>query len=127
MCGVNTIFFMMGCAMRGASLPDGFDLHRRLLFRRIFRLSLKKIGAKAAERLIRTFLFVQKDFQVCGSCEQAFSVVFHPVCIAEIDERRRADAVEALVKQLDSHGMRKLGERQDITLDVSRAILEDAC
>ena len=37
------------------------------------------------------------------------------------------DAVDALIKQLDSHGMRKLGEHQDITLEVSRAILEDAC
>ena len=37
-----------------------------------------------------------------------------------------ADAVDALVAQLDRHGMRALGERQNITLEVSRTILNDA-
>lgn len=36
------------------------------------------------------------------------------------------EAVDAVVAQLDLHGMRSLGEHQNITPDVSRAILNDA-
>lgn len=35
-----------------------------------------------------------------------------------------ADAIDGLVAQLDAHGMTQLGERRDVTLDVSRAVLE---
>ncbi|WP_206998367.1 iron-containing alcohol dehydrogenase [Trinickia mobilis] len=35
-----------------------------------------------------------------------------------------ADAIDALVAQLEVHGMTQLGEREDITLDVSRRVLE---
>ncbi len=35
-------------------------------------------------------------------------------------------AIDGLIEQLDKHGMTKLGEHRDITLDVSRKILEGA-
>ncbi|MDZ4055751.1 MAG: iron-containing alcohol dehydrogenase, partial [Polynucleobacter sp.] len=35
-----------------------------------------------------------------------------------------ADAIPALLAQLESHGMVKLGEHQDVTLDKSREVLE---
>ncbi|AOJ71425.1 MULTISPECIES: iron-containing alcohol dehydrogenase [Burkholderia] len=35
-----------------------------------------------------------------------------------------ADAIDGLVAQLDAHGMTQLGERRDVTLDVSRRVLE---
>jgi len=38
----------------------------------------------------------------------------------------KASAIDALIKQLEAHGMVALGESQAITLDVSRQILEDA-
>lgn len=38
----------------------------------------------------------------------------------------KAAAVDAVVKQLEAHGMTQLGEHQAITLDVSRAIVEAA-
>ena len=37
-----------------------------------------------------------------------------------------AAAIDPLVAQLEKHGMVKLGEKQDISLDVSRRILETA-
>jgi NADP-dependent alcohol dehydrogenase len=37
-----------------------------------------------------------------------------------------ADAIDPIVAQLDANGMTKLGERSDVTLDVSRRILEAA-
>ena len=37
-----------------------------------------------------------------------------------------SEAVDAVVKQLESHGMTQLGEHQDITPQVSRTILEAA-
>jgi NADP-dependent alcohol dehydrogenase len=42
------------------------------------------------------------------------------------DYELSSDAVDAVVAQLESHGMTTLGERQNITLDVSRAILTGA-
>lgn len=38
----------------------------------------------------------------------------------------KASAIDTIIKQLEAHGMVALGENQAITLDVSRAILEDA-
>ncbi|OEF10813.1 iron-containing alcohol dehydrogenase [Aliivibrio logei] len=38
----------------------------------------------------------------------------------------KASAIDTIIKQLETHGMVALGENQAITLDVSRAILEDA-
>lgn len=35
-----------------------------------------------------------------------------------------ADAIDGLIAQLEAHGMTRLGERKDITLDVSRRVLE---
>ena len=35
-----------------------------------------------------------------------------------------ADAIPALLAQLESHGMAKLGEHEDVTLDKSREVLE---
>lgn len=35
-----------------------------------------------------------------------------------------ADAIDALVRQLQAHGMTRLGEHQDVTLDVSRKVYE---
>lgn len=35
-----------------------------------------------------------------------------------------ADAIDGLVEQLQAHGMTRLGERQDVTLDVSRKVYE---
>ncbi len=35
-----------------------------------------------------------------------------------------ADAIEGLVTQLEGHGMTALGEHGDVTLDVSRRVLE---
>ncbi|RQS66510.1 iron-containing alcohol dehydrogenase [Burkholderia sp. Bp8963] len=37
-----------------------------------------------------------------------------------------ADAIDLLVAQLDEHGMTQLGEQKDVTLDVSRRVLEGA-
>lgn len=37
-----------------------------------------------------------------------------------------ADAIDELIAQLEAHGMTKLGERKDVTPDVSRRILEAA-
>ena len=37
-----------------------------------------------------------------------------------------SEAVDAVVKQLESHGMTSLGEHQDITPQVSRTILQAA-
>ncbi|PCE30807.1 iron-containing alcohol dehydrogenase [Burkholderia ubonensis] len=37
-----------------------------------------------------------------------------------------ADAIDQLVAQLDEHGMTQLGEHQDVTLDMSRRVLEGA-
>ncbi|KER71418.1 iron-containing alcohol dehydrogenase [Burkholderia sp. Ac-20349] len=37
-----------------------------------------------------------------------------------------ADAIDQLVAQLDEHGMTQLGEQKDVTLDVSRRVLEGA-
>ncbi|KAG8148417.1 NADH-dependent alcohol dehydrogenase, partial [Burkholderia catarinensis] len=37
-----------------------------------------------------------------------------------------ADAIDQLVAQLDEHGMTQLGEQRDVTLDVSRRVLEGA-
>lgn len=37
-----------------------------------------------------------------------------------------ADAVEPVVKQLEAHGLTALGERRDVTLDISRQILQAA-
>ncbi|KAG8148520.1 iron-containing alcohol dehydrogenase [Burkholderia catarinensis] len=37
-----------------------------------------------------------------------------------------ADAIDPLVTQLDEHGMAQLGEHKDVTLDVSRRVLEGA-
>jgi NADP-dependent alcohol dehydrogenase len=36
------------------------------------------------------------------------------------------DAVEALLKQLEAHSMTALGEKRDVTLDISRKVLEGA-
>ncbi|TEW55658.1 iron-containing alcohol dehydrogenase [Psychromonas sp. RZ22] len=38
----------------------------------------------------------------------------------------KAEAIDVIIKQLEKHGMVALGESKAITLDVSRAILEDA-
>lgn len=35
-----------------------------------------------------------------------------------------ADAIDGLIAQLEAHGMTRLGERKDVTLDVSRRVLE---
>ncbi|SMF98356.1 iron-containing alcohol dehydrogenase [Burkholderia singularis] len=35
-----------------------------------------------------------------------------------------ADAIDGLIAQLDAHGMTQLGEHKDVTLDVSRRVLE---
>lgn len=35
-----------------------------------------------------------------------------------------SDAIDGLIAQLDAHGMTQLGERNDVTLDVSRLVLE---
>ena len=37
-----------------------------------------------------------------------------------------ADAIAAVVKQLEAHGMTRLGEQREVTLDVSRRVLEGA-
>lgn len=43
-------------------------------------------------------------------------------CLAEY--QIGADAIPALLKQLEAHGMVKLGEHQEVTLDISRKVLE---
>ncbi|MGV2291607.1 iron-containing alcohol dehydrogenase [Trinickia sp. YCB016] len=40
------------------------------------------------------------------------------------DYKIGADAIDGLVAQLEAHGMTQLGEHQDVTLDVSRRVLE---
>ncbi len=37
-----------------------------------------------------------------------------------------ADAIAAVVKQLEAHGMTRLGEQREVTLEVSRRVLEGA-
>ena len=37
-----------------------------------------------------------------------------------------AEAIEAVLKQLEDHGMTRLGEQREVTLDVSRRVLEGA-
>ena len=37
-----------------------------------------------------------------------------------------ASAIDPLIAQLEKHGMVKLGEKQDISLEVSRQILQTA-
>ena len=37
-----------------------------------------------------------------------------------------ADAVEPVIQQLEAHGLTALGERRDVTLDISRQILQAA-
>ena len=37
-----------------------------------------------------------------------------------------AEAIEAVVKQLETHGMTRLGEQREVTLEVSRRVLEGA-
>ena len=36
----------------------------------------------------------------------------------------KADAVDAVLAKLEAHRMTKLGERRDVTLEVSRKVLE---
>ena len=37
-----------------------------------------------------------------------------------------ADAVDTVLKQLETHGMTHLGEQREVTLEVSRRVLEGA-
>ena len=37
-----------------------------------------------------------------------------------------AEAIDAVLKQLEAHGMTRLGEQREVTLEVSRRVLEGA-
>ena len=57
---------------------------------------------------------------------EAFYVSLNvPVQLTE-HTNAKSEAIEDIVKQLEKHGMVALGESQAITLDVTRAILEEA-
>lgn len=62
--------------------------------------------------------------QVIERTREFFEELGIPTTLAAYD--LGSEAVDAVVEQLESHGMTALGERQQVTLDVSRRILESA-
>jgi NADP-dependent alcohol dehydrogenase len=65
------------------------------------------------------------DARIDGAIERTrafFDSLDVKTCLA--DYGIGADAIDGLVAQLEAHGMTALGERRDVTLDVSRRVLE---
>ena len=62
--------------------------------------------------------------QGIAKMEAFFQSVGAPTRLQDYD--LKDDAIEQVLKQLDAHKMVKLGERQDVTLEVSQKILEAA-
>lgn len=56
--------------------------------------------------------------------EEFFKLMCVPVRLSEVDITK--EKIDILIARLEQHGMTQLGENSDITLDVSRKILEQA-
>jgi NADP-dependent alcohol dehydrogenase len=77
---------------------------------------------------INVFGFAESDTLVADTIDaiEAFYVGLGvPVQLSEHGKSKK-EAIDEIIDQLEKHGMLALGESQAITLEVTRAILEDA-
>jgi len=85
-------------------------------------------AAKLKQMGINVFGFAESDTLVADTIDaiEAFYVGLGvPVQLSEHGKSKK-EAIDEIIDQLEKHGMLALGESQAITLEVTRAILEDA-
>ncbi|MCJ7764409.1 MAG: hypothetical protein MUP09_00500, partial [Thiovulaceae bacterium] len=66
-------------------------------------------------------LKIDKAIELTEAFFQSMNV---PTRLSEVDVTK--DDIDGIVEKLEQHGMTQLGENKDITLEVSRTILEQA-
>lgn len=90
-----------------------------------------QLGAKKAklEQMGRNVFGLTESDDLAERTISAIEAFYHSLDVAtQLTEHNgdKAQAVDAVVSQLEAHGMKALGENQAITLTESRAILEQA-
>lgn len=81
------------------------------------------------EQMGRNVFGLEEGADLAERCIQAIEAFYHSLGVATVleqDKHTKAEAIDAVVAQLEAHGMVKLGENQAITPEKSREILEQA-
>lgn len=119
--------------MIGHELTGGFGIdHARTLsivLPAVMKIKRKEKHAKLLQYAERVWQLTDADEEVkidkaIELTEGFFKRMDVPVRLSEIDISK--DQIDGLIERLEQHGMTELGEHSDITLDVSRKILEEA-
>jgi NADP-dependent alcohol dehydrogenase len=119
--------------MIGHELTGGFGIdHARTLsivLPAVMKIKRKEKHAKLLQYAERVWQLTDADEEVkidkaIELTEGFFKRMDVPVRLSEIDITK--DQIDGLIERLEQHGMTELGEHSDITLDVSRKILEAA-
>ena len=119
--------------MIGHELTGGFGIdHARTLsivLPAVMKIKRKEKHAKLLQYAERVWQLTDADEEVkidkaIELTEGFFKRMDVPVRLSEIDISK--DQIDGLIERLEQHGMTELGEHSDITLDVSRKILEAA-
>jgi len=85
-------------------------------------------AAKLKQLGLRVFGLVDSDTLVADTINAVESFYVSLGVPVQLNEhgKTKQEAIDEIIEQLEKHGMVALGESQAITLDVTRAILEDA-
>ncbi|WP_441003427.1 iron-containing alcohol dehydrogenase [Pseudocolwellia agarivorans] len=119
--------------MIGHELTGGFGIdHARTLsivLPAVMKIKRKEKHGKLVQYAERVWHLTDTDEEVkidkaIELTEDFFKRMDVPVRLSEIDITK--DQIDGLIERLEQHGMTELGEHSDITLDVSRKILEEA-
>ncbi len=119
--------------MIGHELTGGFGIdHARTLsivLPAVMKIKRKEKHGKLVQYAERVWHLTDTDEEVkidkaIELTEDFFKRMDVPVRLSEIDITK--DQIDGLIERLEQHGMTELGEHSDITLDVSRKILEQA-